>query len=264
MPVIRRRPCTTPSRGRFAAPLLAAALVLTGCTTGSDLEPGIGTASAPSPSAAPTTPSAEPGDATPDPAKPDKATPDKATPESATPESAEPSTPKPGTTEPGPTGTPTPTPSGRSGGQTGGEGSEVAPPDSADRSRGDSLGDTRIPSAGRLSQAQETGGAAGLVRVFPDDVVLVPAGAKVASSSVTGADGRFQVTLEAFVDSTCAAVLLDYRVWFTTGGFAETGTTARPRRTSVELTRGDGTVLVDAARKSGGCAVTVFATLSVR
>jgi hypothetical protein len=32
----------------------------------------------------------------------------------------------------------------------------------------------------------------------------------------------------------------------------------------VELTRGDGTVLVDAARKSGGCAVTVFATLSVR
>ncbi|GHH72655.1 hypothetical protein [Promicromonospora soli] len=263
-----RRTRTAPKRGRLAAPLLAAAL-LTACTAGPGQGPDDGPASEPGPSAVRTTPPAERGEAGsgtagPDDADPGDADPDKAGPDKAGPDTAEPGTADPDTADPDAAGEPTPTPSGRSGGQSGGEGSEVAPAGSQDRSPGDSLGDTPVPSAGRLSTALRTGSAAGLVRGFPDDVVLVPAGAKVASSSVTGSDGRYQVTLDAAVDAACTDVLLDYRVWFTTGGFAETGTTTRPGRTTVELERNDGSVMLGTARSSAGCEVTVFATLSAR
>ena len=164
-----------------------------------------------------------------------------------------------------PAGTPTPTPSGRSGGQSGGEGSEVAPPESQDRSPGDSLGDTPVPSAGRLSPAQKTGSAAGLVPGFPDDVVLVPSGATVASSSVTGADGRYQVTLDAAVDGACTDVLLDYRVWFTPGASPRRARPTVPGRTTVELDA-EGTAAGPAGHRPdpAGCEVTVFAALSAR
>ncbi|WP_454851965.1 hypothetical protein [Promicromonospora soli] len=268
-----RRARTAPIGGRLAAPLLAAAL-LTACTAGPGQGPDDGAASAPGPSTVRTAPPTEPAEAGSDTAGPDDADPRDADPDkagrktaepgSADPDAADPDTADPDAADPDAAGTPTPTPSGRSGGQSGGEGSEVAPLESQDRSPGDSLGDTPIPSAGRLSTALRTGSAAGLVRGFPDDVVLVPTGAKVASSSVTGAEGRYQVTLDAAVDAACTDVLLDYRVWFTTGGFAETGTTARPGRTTVELERNDGAVLLGTARGSGGCEVTVFATLSAR
>lgn len=254
----RRRTRIAAMGSRLSAPLLAAAL-LTACTAGPGDGPDDGSASAPGPSAVRTTPPAEPGEVVSDTAGPDTAGPDGAKPDGADPDGADPDT-----ADPDAAGTPTPTPSGRSGGQSGGEGSEVAPPESQDRSPGDSLGDTPVPSAGRLSSAQRTGSAAGLVRGFPEDVVRVPSGATVASSSVTGAEGRYQVALDAAVDVACTDVLLDYRVWFTTGGFAETGTTTRPGRTTVELERNDGTVLLGTARDSAGCEVTVFATLSAR
>jgi hypothetical protein len=268
-----RRARTAPIGGRLAAPLLAAAL-LTACTAGPGQGPDAGPGAEPSPSTvwttSPTGPgpagsdTAGPDDAQPGDADPDKAGPDKAGRDKAGPDAAQPGTAKPDTADPEVAATPTPTPSGRSGGQSGGEGSEVAPAESQDRSPGDGLGDTPVPSAGRLSAAQKTGSAAGLVPGFPEDVVRVPSGATVASSSVTGADGRYQVALDAAVDAACTDVLLDYRVWFTTGGFAETGTTARPGRTTVELERNDGTVMLGTTRGSAGCEVTVFATLSAR
>jgi hypothetical protein len=248
------------NRTRLAAPLLAAAL-LTACTAGPGQGPDGGPASAPGPSAVRTTPPAEPGGAGSDTAGPDDAAPGDTDPDKAGPDAAQPGTADPDTADPDPAGTPTS--SGRSGGQSGGDGSEVAP-ESQDQSPGDSLGDTPVPSAGRLSTAQKTGSAAGLVPGFPEDVVLVPSGATVASSSVTGAEGRYQVALDAAVDAACTDVLLDYRVWFTTGGFAETGTTTRPGATTVELERNDGIVMLGTARGSDGCEVTVFATLSAR
>jgi hypothetical protein len=99
---------------------------------------------------------------------------------------------------------------------------------------------------------------------FPDDVVLVPADTAVASSSVTGTDRRYQVTLDATVDDACDAVVLDYRAWFTTGGFTETDTTTRPGRTTVDLARDDGTVQLGASRSRAGCDVTLFAALSAK
>ncbi|GAB2504537.1 hypothetical protein GCM10027063_49750 [Promicromonospora xylanilytica] len=250
MSKIRREPRTAP-RGWCVAPLLAVTLALTGCTAGSDQASGDRTA--------PATASADPRDA-----EPRDAGPEPGSPGTARPRSAEPRTSEPSTAEPGSAGPHAPVPDGRSGGQSGGEGSEVAPPGPEGRPTGDRLGDVRVPSAGRLSRTQETGDATGLVRGFPDDVVLVPAGAEVASSSVTGTDGRYQVALDAVVEGACADVLLDYRAWFTTGGFAETGTTSRPGRTTVELERNDETAQVGAARDPAGCAVTVFAVLSVR
>ncbi|MEU4384371.1 hypothetical protein [Promicromonospora sp. NPDC023805] len=235
-------------RGRLAAPLLAAALVLSSCTASQDPGPDAGPTSASGTGTAVPT-----GDATPVP------TPDGA--DGAT--AGADGKPK----APGANGAKTDgkdkAPDGRSGGQSGAEGSELAPPAPV-RSSGDDLGDSTAPAAGRLTRDQRTGTAEGLVAGFPDDVVLVPADTAVASSSVTGTDGRYQVTLDATVDGACDAVVLDYRSWFTSGGFTETGTTARPGRTTVDLARADGTVQVGASRTRSGCDVTVFAALSAK
>jgi hypothetical protein len=261
-------------RGRLAAPLLAVAL-LTACTAGPGQGPDDGPASASGTgTAAPT------ADATP------STTPDGAggaTPstdgESKTPstdgesktggtdgESKTPSTDgksKTGGKGTEPEGAGSGAPDGRSGGQSGAEGSEIAPP-APGRSSGDNLGDSAVPAAGRLTRDQRTGTADGLVAGFPDDVVLVPAGTAVASSSVTGTDGRYQVTLDAKVDGGCDAVVLDYRSWFTSGGFTETGSTARPGHTTVDLARADGTVQLGTTRTRSGCGVIVFAALSAK
>lgn len=150
-----------------------------------------------------------------------------------------------------------------SGGQTGGDGSEVVPAGPGTAPEG-GLGEAPVPAAGHLDPDQRTGTADGLVAGFPDDVVLVPAGASVTSSSVTGTGDRYQVTLAATVDGACDPVLLDYRSWFTTGGFAEQDASTGPDGSTVDLARGDGTVRVDASRTSAGCTVTVLAALSAR
>lgn len=240
----RRRTFVAPARGRLAVPLLAAALVLSSCTA----SPG------PGPDAGAT--SSAPGTGTPTPAA--EGTPGPTPDDAGSGTGAEPET---AGDDDGPETAASPAPTGRSGGQSGGEGSELAPP-APDGSNRDSLGDSAGPAAGRLSREQRTGTAAGLVAGFPDDVVLVPVGTEVASSSVTGADGRYQVTLDAAVDDACDAVVLDYRAWFTTGGFSETDTTARPGRTTVDLARDDGTVQLGASRTDAGCDVTVLAALS--
>ncbi|MFD6446350.1 hypothetical protein ACFWEJ_14700 [Promicromonospora sp. NPDC060204] len=237
-----------------AAPLLAAALVLTGCTGTPEAgrTPDDGTASATSPGTASATPSDEPDDAATGSAEPSTEPGTSAEP------SAEPET------EPTKTGATAPMPDGGSDGQSGGDGSEVIPPVAQDGSPANGLGNATGPAAGRLGGGQRTGSAAGLVAGFPDDVVLVPKGADVESSSVTGADGRYQVTLDATVDAACTDVLLDYRSWFTSGGFAEKDTTNRPRRTVVDLTRKGDSVVLTTVRAGDGCAVTVFATLTAR
>ena len=244
VPTTCRRPRISLARCRPTAPLLAAVLVLAACTTSppSGQGPDGGPGSTPSPGTTLTAPSAESGDVGTGTAEP-------------SPAQASPAEPSP---------TKAPASSGRSEGQSGADGSELAPPDPQDRAPGEGLGDSTGPSAGRLSRAPETGSSAGLLRGFPDDVVLVPADAAVASSSVTGADGRYQVTLDAAVDGACADVLLDYRAWFTTGGFSETGAKTRPDRTTVDLERADGTVVLEAAPADAACDVTVFAALSAR
>ena len=259
MSMTRRRPRISLARCRPTAPVLAAVLMLAACTASplSGQGPDGGAGSTSSPGTTQTTPSAGPGDVGTGSAEPspDKPSPDK--PSKAEPSTAEPSKAEPSTAEES-------APSGRSGGQSGAAGSELAPPDPQDRAPGDNLGDSTGPSAGRLSRTPKTGSAAGLLRGFPDDVVLVPVDAAVSSSSVTGADGRYQVTLDAMVHSACSDVLLDYRAWFTTGGFAESGATTRPDRTTVDLERADGTVVLEAAPAHAACDVTVFAALSTR
>ncbi|PUB22246.1 hypothetical protein C8K30_113115 [Promicromonospora sp. AC04] len=252
-----RRPRTFLARCRPTAPLLTAVLVLAACTASpaSGQGPDAGPGSTPSPGTTLTTPSAGPDDGRTDTAEPSTKSSTKSSPKSSP-------KPKPSPAEPSPADAPAS--SGRSGGQSGADGSELAPPESQGRSSGDDLGDSTGPAAGRLSRAPETGSADGLLRGFPDDVVLVPADAEVASSSVTGSDGRYQVTLDATVDGVCSDVLLDYRVWFTTGGFAESGAKTRPGRTTVDLERGDGTVVLEAAPANKACDVTVFAALSAR
>lgn len=266
MRTIRRsstRP-TTPASGRSAAPLrptmsprytvplataplLAAVLALTGCTgspPGSGVDeaaqgPGTTASSSPEPSGT--------GSGTPD--------------EDATAPSAPPTAEA--EVDPQEDGGTAPMPSGGSGGQSGGDGSELAAPGTAGKA-GASPGErvSEIPAAGRMSRSQKTGDGSGLLAQFPADVVLVPDDATVDTSSVTGQDGRFQVALDVTTKDGCTDVLLGYRSWFTTGGFAETGTTARPGRTTVTLERDDGSVVLVASPKRKGCDVELLATLS--
>ncbi len=235
-------------RGRLAAPLLAVALVLSSCTSTQDPGPDAGPTSAPGTGTTAPAPDGTPGSTPGDAGAVTSGT------------DAEPRTDG---QEKEPETAGSPAPDGRSGGQSGAEGSEIAPP-APGRPSGDSLGDSAAPAAGRLTRDQRTGTAAGLVAGFPDDVVLVPADTAVASSSVTGTDRRYQVTLDATVDDACDAVVLDYRAWFTTGGFTETDTTTRPGRTTVDLARDDGTVQLGASRSRAGCDVTLFAALSAK
>lgn len=248
----RRKFAAAAGRGRLAAPLLAAALVLSSCTASQDPGADAGPSSASDTGTAAPTADATLADATPG------STPDGAK-GAGSGKDAKPTTDEKGKKSDDAAGSAAP--DGRSGGQSGAEGSELAPP-APGGSSGEDLGDSTAPAAGRLTRDQRTGTAEGLVAGFPDDVVLVPADTAVASSSVTGTDGRYQVTLDATVDDACDAVVLDYRSWFTSGGFTETGTTARPGRTTVDLARGDGTVQLGTARTRGGCDVTVFAALS--
>jgi hypothetical protein len=241
-------------RGGLAVPLLAAALVLSSCTSGPGTDAGPGSASGTG-TAAPTA-DATPGSAS---GSASGSTSDGA--EGAG--SGKDAKPKADGKDKEPDAAGSAAPAGRSGGQSGAEGSELAPP-APGRKSGDSLGDSAAPAAGRLTRDQRTGSSAGLVAGFPDDVVLVPAHTAVASSSVTGSDGRYQVTLDARVDGACDSVVLDYRSWFTSGGFTETDTTARPGRTTVDLARGDGTVQLGTSPTRSGCDVTVFAALSAK
>lgn len=150
-----------------------------------------------------------------------------------------------------------------SGGQTGGDGSEVVPAGPGRAPKG-GLGRVEIPAAGHLDRDQPTGTAEGLVAGFPGDVVLVPEDATVTSSSVTRSERRYQVTLEASVDGACDPAVLDQRSWYTTGGFTETDAASGPDRTTVELTRADGTVRLDAAEARSGCTLILLAALTPR
>ncbi len=253
---------TTPAPGRPAAPprlapryavpfatapLLAAALALTGCTASPSAAgpdeaaqgPGATTSSSPGPRAT--------GSGAPD--------------EAATTPTAPPSAEA--EMDPQEDGRTAPMPDGGSGGQSGGDGSELAPPASAGKA-GASPGErvAEIPAAGRMSRSQQTGDGSGLVAQFPADVVRVPDDATVDTSSVTGQGGRFQVALDVTTKDGCTDVLLGYRSWFTTGGFAETGTASGPDRTTVTLERDDGTVVLVASPKRKGCDVELLATLS--
>ncbi|MGI5189659.1 hypothetical protein ACQEVI_16085 [Promicromonospora sp. CA-289599] len=249
----RTRTLAATSRGRLAAPLLAAPLLVAALVLSSS------TAQDPGPDAGPASASGSgtvtpTGDATPGP------TPDGADGATAGTEGKPKAS---GTDRESRADGEDKTPDGRSGGQSGAEGSEIAPP-APGRSSGDDLGDSVAPAAGRLTRDQRTGTAEGLVAGFPDDVVLVPTGTAVASSSVTGTDGRYQVTLDAKVKGACDAVVLDYRSWFTSGGFTETDATASPGRTTVDLARADGTVQLGTSGTRSGCDVTVFAALSAK
>ncbi|MFI2487800.1 hypothetical protein ACH47X_12860 [Promicromonospora kroppenstedtii] len=265
MRTIRRsstRP-TTPASGRSAAPLrpatsprytvplataplLAAVLALTGCTGSppgsgaTEAAQGQGTA------AASPRPSGTGSDA------PDE---DRSAPSAPPTADAE--------VDPQEDGRTAPMPSGGSAGQSGGDGSELAPPDDAGEA-GASPGErvAELPAAGRMSRSQRSADGPGLVAQFPADVVRVPDDATVDTSSVTGQDGRFQVALDVTTKDGCTEVLLGYRSWFTTGGFAETGTTAGPDRTTVTLERDDGTVVLVTSPKRKGCDVELLATLS--
>ncbi|WP_125778236.1 hypothetical protein [Antribacter gilvus] len=162
-----------------------------------------------------------------------------------------------GTASPGPV----PTVTGRSGGQTGGEGSESLPTQAATEGP---LGDlaAAAPVAGRRSAAPASGAAEGLAPGFPADVVTVPDGLSVVTSSLSVEGARYQVTLDGRADGGCGPLLVSYRTWFTGGGFVESTTDVAPGSTTATFVRDDGSVVVDAEEQDGACRVTLFGSLT--
>lgn len=159
--------------------------------------------------------------------------------------------------------TPVPTVTGESGGQSGGDGSETIPePGPAPSSLAELLPDA-LTGAGRLEEALEDANKAkGLATGFPTDVLLVPDGATVVSSSVASDGGRTQLALDATVPGACDDVLVELRGWFRAGGFTETATAQTAARTELTFTRDDGHVTATTVLDDDACDLTLFGVLA--
>lgn len=145
---------------------------------------------------------------------------------------------------------------------SGGKGSEVLP-EATDTptSLGELLADDG--SAGRLTAPPATASEAGLVDSFPTEILMVPEGANVRSSSVSADGSRAQATLDASVPGTCADALIAYRGWFTRGGFQETETSETGDASRLAFARENDSVTLTTASGDQACTVGLFAVLEV-
>ncbi|WP_136518724.1 hypothetical protein [Cellulomonas telluris] len=102
-----------------------------------------------------------------------------------------------------------------------------------------------------------------LVGGFPVQVVPVPDGVRVVSSSVSPDGQRLQVGLEASGDAEPAAVQDAYVQELAAAGFAVSPAPATPGSTATAFTRGpDGLVLTVRPRTGGGTELTLAGTLT--
>lgn len=149
-----------------------------------------------------------------------------------------------------------------SGGASGGQGSEVLPaPTDTPTSLGQLIVDE--PAAAVLAVAPPDASDTGLVEGFPSEVILIPDGATVQSSSVSSADGRAQAVLDASVPGGCGDVLITYRGWFGRGGFDETATSEGADRSQLAFARGPESVTLSTITADGSCTVGLLASLVV-
>lgn len=102
-----------------------------------------------------------------------------------------------------------------------------------------------------------------LVPGFPVEVVPVPDGLRVVSSSVSPSGQRLQVGLEAGGDAEPAAVHDAYVQVLAAAGFGVSPAPATPGSTATAFTRGpDGLVLTVRPRTGGGTELTLAGTLT--
>jgi hypothetical protein len=112
-----------------------------------------------------------------------------------------------------------------------------------------------------VGTAPKSGSASGkLVAGFPAELV-VPAGAKVASSSISTSGSRSQVTLDATVDGTPADALQTVAAGFAKIGLVGTPTSAVGGSTAEVFARGNDTVTVTVSKSGSRTELTVFAVL---
>ncbi|MFT3877015.1 MAG: hypothetical protein QM708_11430 [Propioniciclava sp.] len=151
---------------------------------------------------------------------------------------------------------------GSSGGQSGGAGSEVLPLPASTPQHLSELIDEQA-GAGALTEAPPGGSADRLVDGFPTEVIAIPEDFTVRTSEVSTDSGRAQVTLTAGTARACAGVLVDYRGWFTRGGFTESATHERPAGARVAFDRDHDRVTVTTTPDGDGCAIALLAALEV-
>lgn len=141
-----------------------------------------------------------------------------------------------------------------------GSASEVLPP------TGSTPGGLVVPTpavprlTGPLPATASARGA--LVTGFPVEIVPVPAGATVVSSSVAAEGSRLQVGLEASTAASPADVLAGYVQAFTAAGFITTDSPAGAGSTATAFVRAnEGLVLTLRERLGGGTELSVAGTL---
>lgn len=101
----------------------------------------------------------------------------------------------------------------------------------------------------------------GLVDGFPADVIAIPAGSTVLSSSVSSDGDRLQASLEATNRGSVAEVMKQYTERFRELGFTWSTTDATAGATAFSFTRGGHTVVVSARPQAEGSLFTVFGIL---
>jgi hypothetical protein len=154
-------------------------------------------------------------------------------------------------------------PSSGTGSSGTGSAGEVLPP------TGSTPGSLVIPTpdvprlTGPLPATASARGA--LVTGFPVEIVPVPAGATVVSSSVAAEGSRLQVGLEASTAASPADVLAGYVQAFTAAGFITTDSPVGAGTTATAFVRAnEGLVLTLRERLGGGTELSVAGTLVAR
>ncbi|MEZ0447917.1 hypothetical protein [Cellulomonas sp. ICMP 17802] len=164
-----------------------------------------------------------------------------------------------------PTDAPAPAATGSSsdGGAAGALASEILP---SQAPAPGSLSDVAAAPAGPslTGPLPATGAANGaVVKGFPSDVVPIPAGLTVVSTSVSASGNRLQVGLQASSDAAPADVQAAYVATLGAAGFTVGDSPALPGSTATAFTRGpDALVLTVRDRTGGGTELSVSGTLT--
>lgn len=112
------------------------------------------------------------------------------------------------------------------------------------------------------SLPEEGGASGGLVKGFPRDIVTLPDGATVITSSVAPAKDSYQVALTARVGGTADNVFAHYRKTWTPKGWSESSVRAAGGAEATSFTRGkDSFVVTVETPQKKAVVFTVFGSL---
>ena len=154
----------------------------------------------------------------------------------------------------GPTSAPSPTPT-----RAAGSGTEVLPPTATPTTAHLGTESTPLVTEPLPKSASATGK---LVTGFPTDVISLPAGMKIESSSIATQGVHMQVTVVGTSAASVGDVQSYFQAVFTKLGLTAVVTPAAPGTTATSYSRSSDSITVTTSADSGGTHVSVFAVFT--